>query len=81
MRGPRETVEWSFAKMLQLFSLLDSVRKLRLWSSAVCDWWLCGVVFANLHTCLYGSQVSSYFEAQPCTVDDYLRNANANRIP
>lgn len=81
MRGPREAVEWTFAKVVQLFPLLNHWRQLKLWGSPICDWWLFCALFSNIHTCCYGSQVSCYFEMQPPTVQDYLQNSNRNRMP
>ena len=38
--------------------------------------WHVEVLFANLHTCLYGSQVTGFLGVEPPTVYEYLYSAN-----
>lgn len=68
----RVTVEWGFAKILSLFPFLDFKKNLKVYKQEVGDYYKVGTILANCHTCLYGSQVSSYFECDPPTIEQYL---------
>lgn len=63
----RVTVEWGFAKIIQLFPFLDFKQELG-------NYYKVATILTNCHTCLYGSQVCDYFELDPPTLEDYLEN-------
>lgn len=65
----RVSVEWGFAKILQLFPFLDFKKNLK-----VADYYKIGVILTNCHTCLYGGQVSEYFDCEPPQLEAYLGN-------
>ena len=80
MRAPRMTVEQSFNKVVQLFAFMDYSKKLQLWRIPVAQLWAVADFFSNCHTCLYQSQVCSYFDVEPPSLNEYLRNAHLNCI-
>ncbi|XP_037044424.1 uncharacterized protein LOC119080269 [Bradysia coprophila] len=68
----RVSVEWGFAKIIQLFPFVDFKKKLRIRHEKVPDFYKVATILANCHTCLYGSQVCQYFEMEPPTLEEYL---------
>ena len=75
MSAVRLCAEWGFGKLIQQFSFLDYKKNLKLYLQPVGKYYIVGAILINCHTCLYGSQTSTYFGLQPPTVDDYLRQA------
>jgi len=78
----RGQVECSFQKVMSLNALNRDKSKFCLLNSAGVAWeytqsiWHVEVLFANLHTCLYGSQVTGFLGVEPPTVYEYLYSAN-----
>lgn len=72
MSSCRESVEWGFCKIIQLFSFLDFRKNLKVLLQPVGKYYLVGAILTNCHTCLYDSQISSYFDLQPPTLE-YLQ--------
>lgn len=72
MSAVRVTVEWGFAKVLQLFPFLDFKKNLKVQKQKVPQYYKVATILANCHTCLYGSQVCEYFEIEPPTLEEYL---------
>lgn len=70
----RVSVEWGFGKVVQLFPFVDFKKNLKLLNQQVPNYYKVSVILTNCHTCLYGSQVSSYFQCDPPELEDYLRN-------
>lgn len=70
----RVTVEWGFAKILQLFSFIDFKKNLKVYKQELGNYFKIATILTNCHTCLYGSQVCSYFELNPPTLEEYLEN-------
>ena len=70
----RETVEWGFAKVVANWGFVDFVKQQKIRGSA------CGVgkqycvaaLLTNCHTCVYGSEVSSYFDCTPPVLEEYI---------
>lgn len=72
MSAVRVCVEWQFGKIVAKFAFLDFKKNLKLWLQPVGRYYLIGVLFTNLHTCLYGSQTSSFFDMNPPSPEQYL---------
>jgi hypothetical protein len=72
MAGVRIAVEWSFGKVLQLFSFNDYSKNLKIDLQPVAKLYVISVVLANIHTCLYQSQIGTKFELMAPTVEEYL---------
>lgn len=69
----RVAAEWGFAKIIQLFPFLDFKKNLKIYKQQVGNYNKVGVLLTNCHTCLYGSQVSKYFDCNPPALENYLR--------
>ncbi|KAK6180681.1 hypothetical protein SNE40_008686 [Patella caerulea] len=72
MSSVRECVEWEFGKIINLFAFLDFKKNLKVMLQPVAKYYLVGALISNRHTCLYGSQTSSFFQLQPPTIEEYL---------
>ena len=70
----RVSVEWGFGKICQLFAFLDFKKNLKILLQPIGKYYLVAVVLANCHTCLYGSQTSTFFGLDPPVLEDYLSN-------
>ena len=74
MSSVRVSVEWTFGKITQLFAFLDFKKNLKLLLQPVGKYYLVGTLLTNCHTCLYGSQTSTFFMMPPPSLDVYLNN-------
>lgn len=78
----RTTSEHTFNKVMVNNALSGSKRKFSLFRNGRCAWkytssiWEVQVLLANIHTCLYGSQLELATGIQPPTVAEYLHSAN-----
>jgi hypothetical protein len=72
MARHRIAVEWAFRKVANMFGFVDHKKKLEMGLSPIGEYYFVSVLLANIHTCSYGSQTSSYFECSPPTVREYL---------
>ena len=70
----RVLVEWGFGKICQLFAFLDFKKNLNILLQPIGKYYLVAAVLANCHTCLYGSQTSTFFGLDPPELEDYLSN-------
>lgn len=74
MSAVRTSVEWGFGKITQYFAYLDFRKNLKVLLQPVGKYYLVGTLLVNCHTCLYGSQTSSYFDLAPPSLETYLSN-------
>ena len=74
MSALRVSVEWGFGKILQYFSYLDFKKNQKVLLQPVGKYYLVGTILTNCHTCLYGSQTSTFFNVSPPTLETYLSN-------
>lgn len=72
MNAQRTSIEWSFGKVTNLFSALDFSPTQRLLNSPLEFQYKVAVLLTNIHTCLYGGEVSDFFGAVPPTLQQYL---------
>ncbi|CAN0313432.1 unnamed protein product, partial [Discosporangium mesarthrocarpum] len=68
----RVYVEWGYGKVCSLFAFLDHKKNLRLGLMLAGDIYKVGALLTNMHTCLYGSQTSEYFEQIPPPLKRYF---------
>jgi hypothetical protein len=73
----RIPVEWSFGKIVILFPLVDFKKKLKINEREIGLYIIVATILTNIHTCLYGSQTSSYFSSDddiilPPTLEEYM---------
>ena len=74
MSAVRIAVEWSFGKILQYFAYLDFRKNQKILLQPLGKYYLVGTLLTNCHTCLYGSQTTSFFDVQPPSLETYLSN-------
>ncbi|XP_078378299.1 uncharacterized protein LOC144661419 isoform X1 [Oculina patagonica] len=70
----RVSVEWGFGKICQNFACLDFEKNLKVLLQPVAKYYLVATILTNCHTCLYGSQTSTYFDLEPPLLETYLSN-------
>ena len=74
MSKVRVSVEWGFGKICQNFAYLDFKKNLRVLLQPVGKYYLVASILVNCHTCLYGSQTSTFFNLEPPSLETYLSN-------
>ena len=72
MSTVRQSVEYGFGKTVQYFSFLDFAKGQKLLLSPIGRYYRVGVLLSNIHTCLYGSAVTSLLRSQPPHIREYL---------
>ena len=68
----RVSVEWSFGKIASLFAFVDFKKNAKIRLQPVGKYYIVATVLTNCHTCLYESQVNSFFNSSPPSLEDYL---------
>ena len=72
MSSARECVEWGFADIVRLWGFLDHSLSHKILHSPVGVHYRIGVFLTNIHICIYGSEMSIYFNCAPPTLEEYL---------
>ena len=72
MSSIRESVEWGFCKIIQIFAFLGYKNNLKVGLQPVHQYYAVGAILANCHTCIYNSTTGIYFQCDPPTIEDYL---------
>jgi hypothetical protein len=72
MSSVRICVEWVFGKVLSLFAYHDFKKNQKLYLQPVGKYYAIAVLLTNCHTCMYGSETSSFFNIQPPSLQDYI---------
>lgn len=72
MSKVRESVEWGFNKVVQLFAFVDFKKNLKMGLQPVGLYYSVAMLLCNCHTCIYGSQTSDYFNLFPLKLEEYL---------
>ena len=75
MSAVRVSVEWAFGKILQQFAYLDFKKNQKVLLQPIGKYYLVGTILTNCHTCLYGSQTSTFFSVSPPSLETYLNNS------
>lgn len=73
MSQVRQAVEWGFGKVIAEFAFLDFKKNQKLLCQPVSQMYRVSTLLSNCHTCLYGSQVSQYFDLEPPCLRHYLQ--------
>ena len=73
MSKVRIGVEWVFGDIINYFKFLDYKKNLKLGLTAVGKIYVVCAFINNLHTCMYGSISSDYFQIEPPTVQEYVQ--------
>lgn len=72
MRNLRVAVEWGFQKVVCEFAFVDLKKNQKLLLQDIDNLFKCAVFLTNCHTCIYGSQTSTYFNVEPPSLEEYL---------
>jgi hypothetical protein len=72
MSAVRQSVEWGFGRVVALFAFVDFKKNLKIGLQPAGSYYSVATLLTNCYTCLYGSQVSSYFGIEPPALADYL---------
>jgi hypothetical protein len=72
MSKVRESVEWGFKEIVAQWAFLDFKASMMIFKMPVGQYFIVAAFLTNLRNCLYGGQVSSYFNAQVLSLQDYL---------
>lgn len=73
MSKVRQAVEWGFQKVAAEFAFCDYFKNQKLLLQDVVAIYKTSVILTNCHTCLYGSQTGQYFDIEPPTLEEYLK--------
>ncbi len=68
----RSSVEWGYGKIIGLFAFVDFHKNQKVFLQPLGDYFCLAAILANCHTCLYGSEVCSFFGCAPPNLEDYL---------
>ena len=68
----RVSVEWVFGDIINYFKFMDFRKNLKVSLSAVGKMYMVCACLQNCSTCLYGNQVSSFFDCEPPNINTYL---------
>lgn len=72
MAACRESIEWSYGEIKQLFPFLLEKEKLKLTNMPVGEIYFTCLLLRNCYNCLYGSKTSSTFGILPPTLEEYM---------
>ena len=79
MNAQRTSAEHAFGKVTAIFSALSFSRTQKILATCVSDQYRFAVLLTNAHTCLYGSQMTSSFNTDPPTLEQYF-NDNIHQV-
>lgn len=79
MNAQHTSAEHAFGKVTGIFSALSFSRTQKILATCVSDQYRFAVLLTNAHTCLYGSQMTDSFNADPPTLEQYFNN-NIHRV-
>ena len=72
MSEVRLCVEWIFGDIITYFKFLDFKRDLKIGLSPVGKMYIVCALLQNARACLYGNTISTYFDCEPPTVEEYF---------
>ncbi len=72
MSAVRVSVEWMFGNITKYFSFIDFKKQMKLNLSAIGKMYVVSALLENACTCLYGNIVSTTFELEPPTLEQYF---------
>ncbi|CAN8015203.1 unnamed protein product [Ixodes persulcatus] len=71
MSTVRQAVEWGFGKVVAEFAFVDLKKNQNIRKQKVALMYRVAVLLSNCHTCIYGSQITSFFDLEPPTLMEY----------
>ncbi|KAF6215708.1 hypothetical protein GE061_000039 [Apolygus lucorum] len=73
MSAVRQAVDWGFEKVVREWAFVDFHKNLKVMKQDVPNIYKVACLLANCHSCLYGSQISQFFNVHPPTLQQYLQ--------
>lgn len=72
MSSVRESVEWGFKLITTKWAFLNYKHNMKIFVQPVGKYYKVAAFLTNLHTCLEGNQISTFFDIKPPSLDEYL---------
>jgi len=72
MSEVRTTVEWLFEEIKTYFKFVTLKSQMKLGLSAIGKMYTVCALLQNARTCLYGNKVSTYFDVDPPSLEEYF---------
>ena len=72
MSSVRITVEWGFGAIIEQWKFHDFWQSMKIFVCPVAQYYVIAAFLCNLHNCLVGSKMQSYFNAQQQAINEYL---------
>lgn len=76
----RESIEWNYGQLKEMWSFIDFKKNLKLLKSPIGVVCVCAMILRNAYVTMNGNITSTYFNYQPPTLEDWTsrgpRNAN-----
>ena len=72
LNAQRTSAEHAFGKVTNIFSALSFSRVQKILATCVADQYRFAVLLTNAHTCLYGSQMTTSFDTNAPTLEQYF---------
>lgn len=69
----RQSVEWGFGNVSNHFAYVDYSKSLKLGRQPVGRLYLLSVIFTNIRTTMYPSEISTKFQCAPPVLEEYLQ--------
>ena len=66
-------VEWLFGDIVNYFKFLDFKKNLKIGMSSIGKLYLVSALLQNATTCLYGNNISEFFDLQPPSLQYYFQ--------
>lgn len=73
MSQVRVTVEWLFGNITNFFKFIDFKKQMKIGLSPVGKLYVVCALLENARTCVYGNNVSSFFNLDPPTIHEYFQ--------
>ncbi|XP_073228181.1 uncharacterized protein [Porites lutea] len=73
MSQVRVSVEWLFGDIVNYFKFLDFKKNLKIGMSSIGKLYLVSALLQNAITCLYGNNISEFFDLQPPSLQYYFQ--------
>ncbi|GMF62185.1 unnamed protein product [Phytophthora fragariaefolia] len=68
----RVSVEWGFGKIVRYWAFIDFSKNQKVYLQRLGKMYAVGAFLTNVHTCIHGSQTSSFFRMTPPTIQQYI---------
>lgn len=70
----RQCVEWGFNEIVKNFAFVDFTKNQKILLQPIGKFYIVCTILSNCKCCLYGNQISAYYEIVPPSLENYLNN-------